>query len=118
LRDIRTSDRNGKVIGTVRVQDDDEILLMTARGKIQRLVANEISVIGRNTQGVRLMSVDEEDSLIAVVGVPPEEALTEGTDAIEGATIEGATIEGDSAATPRPEVDEADAPEGPEPDAE
>jgi DNA gyrase subunit A len=74
LRDIRTSARNGKVVGIARVNDDDEIFMMTAKGKIQRIKAADISVIGRNTQGVRIMNVDDGDSLIAVVRVPPEEA--------------------------------------------
>ncbi len=77
LRDIRTSDRNGKVIGIARVNDEDEIFMMTAKGKIQRIKAADIGVIGRNTQGVRIMNVDEGDSLIAVVRVPPEEATEE-----------------------------------------
>ncbi len=46
---------------------------MTARGKLQRIVAGEISVIGRNTQGVRIMSLDEGDTLAAIVPVPREE---------------------------------------------
>jgi DNA gyrase subunit A len=46
---------------------------MTARGKIQRIRASDISVIGRNTQGVRIMSLDEGDTVVAVVRVPPEE---------------------------------------------
>jgi len=46
---------------------------MTARGKLQRIRASDISVIGRNTQGVRIMSLDEGDSIVAVVRVPPEE---------------------------------------------
>jgi DNA gyrase subunit A len=46
---------------------------MTARGKLQRIAAREISVIGRNTQGVRIMSLDEGDTLVAVVRVPKEE---------------------------------------------
>ena len=70
LRDIKTTDRNGPVIGIVRVDDDDEILMMTARGKIQRIRASDISVIGRNTQGVRIMSLDDDDTLAAVVRVP------------------------------------------------
>jgi DNA gyrase subunit A len=70
LRDIKTTARNGKVIGISRVGDDDEIFMMTARGKIQRIACNEISVIGRNTQGVRIMSLDEADTLAAVKRVP------------------------------------------------
>ncbi len=73
LRDIKTTERNGPVIGVVRVSDDDELLMMTARGKIQRIRASDISIIGRNTQGVRIMSLDDDDTLIAVKRVPKEE---------------------------------------------
>ncbi|MCC9643873.1 DNA gyrase subunit A [Rhodopirellula sp. JC740] len=77
LRDIKTSQRNGKVIGIARVNDDDELFLMTAKGKLQRISAGDISVIGRNTQGVRIMNVDDGDELIAVVRVPAEENAEE-----------------------------------------
>ncbi len=70
LRDIKTTERNGPVVGVVDVRDDDQVLVMTARGKLQRLVAGEISTIGRNTQGVRIMSLDDADSVAAVVRVP------------------------------------------------
>ena len=70
LRDIKTTDRNGPVIAVVGVSNDDEVLMMTARGKIQRTAVAEISVIGRNTQGVRIMSLDAGDALAAVVRVP------------------------------------------------
>ncbi len=73
VRDIKTTRRNGKVISIVRVQDSDEILLMTARGKLQRIVCSDIKPIGRNTQGVRIMTLDEADTLAAVVPVPPDE---------------------------------------------
>jgi DNA gyrase subunit A len=74
LRDIKTTARNGKVIGIVRVDNSDELMMMTARGKIQRIAVEEINVIGRNTQGVRIMSLDDGDKLAAVVRVPREEA--------------------------------------------
>ncbi len=73
LRDIKTTARNGRVIGAIRVSDHDEILMMTARGKIQRIRVAEINTIGRNTQGVRIMSLMEGDTLVAVVHVPPED---------------------------------------------
>ncbi|HUG68170.1 MAG TPA: DNA gyrase subunit A [Pirellulaceae bacterium] len=72
VRDIKTTKRNGKVIGIARVTDDDELIMMTAHGKIQRVAAREISVIGRNTQGVRIMSLDD-DKLAAIVRVPRDE---------------------------------------------
>lgn len=73
VRDIKTSARNGKVVGISRVDDTDEVLMMTARGKLQRIAVADINVIGRNTQGVRVMSLDEADSLVAIVPVPKDE---------------------------------------------
>ena len=73
LRDIKTTERNGSVVDIVRVDDEDEVLMMTKGGKIQRIRASDISIVGRNTQGVRIMTTDNGDTLAAVVRVPPEE---------------------------------------------
>jgi DNA gyrase subunit A len=73
LRDIKTTTRNGRVVSIVAVRDDDQVLMMTSHGKIQRVNVVEIKSIGRNTQGVRIMRVDEGDTLAAVVPVPPGE---------------------------------------------
>ncbi len=73
VRDIKTTRRNGPVVGITRVHDDDEVIMMTRRGKLQRIAASDISVIGRNTQGVRIMSLDDDDNLVAVVRVPRHE---------------------------------------------
>jgi DNA gyrase subunit A len=74
VRDIKTTERNGPVVGVAVVTDEIEVLMMTARGKIQRIRASDISVLGRNTQGVRIMRLDEEDRLVAIVPVPKAEA--------------------------------------------
>ncbi len=73
LRDIKTTERNGPVVAIVHVSDEDELLMMTAHGKLQRIAASDISIIGRNTQGVKIMSLDEDDTLVAVKRVPQEE---------------------------------------------
>ena len=73
IRGIRTSERNGKVVATVRVGDNDEVVMMSRLGQIQRIEVADISTIGRNTQGVRIMRLDEDDLLAAVVRVPPEQ---------------------------------------------
>jgi len=72
VRDIKT-DRNGPVVGIACVYENDEVLMMTARGKIQRVAVREIRVTGRNTHGVRIMSLEEGDTLAAIARVPPEE---------------------------------------------
>ncbi len=73
VRDIKATARNGQVVSIVSVHDGDQVLMMTARGKIQRVNVAEIRPMGRNTQGVRVMRVDEGDTLAAVVPVPPSE---------------------------------------------
>ena len=77
IRDIKTTKRNGPVIGSVRVHEDDDLLMITAHGKLQRIAAKEISVVGRNTQGVRIMNLDEGDSLVAVKRIPHDESETD-----------------------------------------
>ena len=61
------------MVAIVHVSDEDELLMMTAHGKLQRIAASDISIIGRNTQGVKIMSLDEDDTLVAVKRVPQEE---------------------------------------------
>jgi DNA gyrase subunit A len=73
VRDIKTTSRNGQVVAVVAVRDGDQVLMMTARGKIQRVNVAEIRPMGRNTQGVRIMRLDEADTLAAMVTVPPSE---------------------------------------------
>ena len=75
LRDIKTTRRNGNVVGVVRVDEDDELLMMTSGGMIQRIAAREVSVVGRNTQGVRIMKLKTGDALTAIVRVPREESV-------------------------------------------
>ena len=73
VRDIKATARNGQVVSVVAVRDGDQVLMMTARGKIQRVNVAEIRPMGRNTQGVRIMRLDEGDTLAAMVTVPPSE---------------------------------------------
>ena len=70
LRDIKTTARNGKVVDVLSVCDDDEVLMVTSRGKIQRIRASDINTIGRNTQGVRIIRLDEGDTLVSCAVIP------------------------------------------------
>ncbi|MGH7128486.1 MAG: DNA gyrase C-terminal beta-propeller domain-containing protein, partial [Planctomycetaceae bacterium] len=87
LRDIRTTPRNGPVIDVLAVADEDEILMVTAGGKIQRIRAGDISQIGRNTQGVRIIRLDEGDKLVSVARIPGEvaEDVEDETPAVDSA---------------------------------
>jgi DNA gyrase subunit A len=71
--DIKTSDRNGKVVNLLPVAEDDEVMLITKEGQIVRTKVAEISVVGRNTQGVRCIALNGEDKLVSVARIPREE---------------------------------------------
>ncbi len=73
VRDIKTTARNGQVVSIVSVREDDQVFLMTGLGKLQRVNVREINAIGRNTQGVRIMRLDDGDTIAAAVHVPPGE---------------------------------------------
>jgi len=70
---IQTSERNGKVVAASQIADEDEIMLITRNGTLVRTRANEISVLSRNTQGVRLISLDADDQLVGVERIEPFE---------------------------------------------
>jgi len=69
VRNIICSERNGDVIGIKTIKDEDEIMLISKNGIIIRMLARDISKVGRNTQGVRLMRLDEDDKVISLARV-------------------------------------------------
>jgi DNA gyrase subunit A len=75
---IQTSERNGKVVGTAYVHDDDELMLISQQGKILRMVAKDIRSIGRATQGVRLLGVEEGDEVVSVARLAERESEENG----------------------------------------
>jgi DNA gyrase subunit A len=76
---IRTTGRNGLVVGATEISDEEQILLITAQGKIIRMNASGISRIGRVTQGVRLIQMEEGDVVVAAIRTAEREE--EGTSA-------------------------------------
>lgn len=66
---IKTDERNGNVVGIKQVVDEDNIMIITGNGKIIRIDVKNISVIGRNTKGVRLISVEEKERVVGVTRV-------------------------------------------------
>ncbi len=73
LIDIQTSDRNGPVVAVSKVTDADEIMLTTSGGLVIRTLVDSIRTIGRNTQGVRLIKLDEGDTVSSLAKLPQEE---------------------------------------------
>jgi DNA gyrase subunit A len=70
---VKTTDRNGKVIAVMAVGEDTEIVVISQQGKIIRVGTSEIREAGRATQGVRLLRLDEGDRVAAASVIPPEE---------------------------------------------
>jgi len=70
---IQTSDRNGKVAGIAYVHDEDEVMLISQQGMILRMKAGDIRTIGRATQGVRLIEMEDGDAVVSVAKMPERE---------------------------------------------
>ena len=70
---IQTSERNGALIAAIQVASEDDIMLITDGGSLVRTGAGEISILGRNTQGVRLIRPREEEKLVGLERIQPEE---------------------------------------------
>ncbi|MEJ2478927.1 MAG: DNA gyrase subunit A [Acidihalobacter sp.] len=68
---IQTSERNGAVIGAIQVGDEDEAMLITDAGTLVRTPVGDVSVIGRNTQGVMLIRLSEGERLVQLARVEP-----------------------------------------------
>ncbi len=66
---IKVTERNGPVIGILQVSETDDLMVMTSAGKLMRFTVKEVGVIGRHTQGVRLMTVGDEEKVISVCKV-------------------------------------------------
>jgi DNA gyrase subunit A len=62
---IKITEKNGRVIGLAQVSEEDELILITSNGKVLRIRARDISVQGRNTQGIRLFDIDEGDKVVS-----------------------------------------------------
>ena len=63
---IKASKRNGKVVGAVNSSKDDQIIMITSKGKTIKISVNDMPIIGRNTQGVRLQVLQDDEKLVAI----------------------------------------------------
>lgn len=66
---IKTSVRNGKVVGAIQVTDEDEMMLISNKGTLVRARASDVSIIGRNTQGVTLINIAKAEKLVSVAKI-------------------------------------------------
>jgi len=83
---IKCSDRNGQLVGIKEMLDDQELMVLTRNGIMIRMAVNDISTLGRNTQGVRIISLKGDDEVAGMARIEtPEAAAVDGDDAAETA---------------------------------
>jgi DNA gyrase subunit A len=85
---IKTTERNGCVVDIKQVTDENDLMLITDQGKILRMPVAGFSVIGRNTQGVRLMVTEEDERIVAVAKLAEKEESDESEELVEELTDE------------------------------
>jgi len=86
---IQVSERNGAVVGAVSADDNDEVMLISGGGTLVRTRVNEISVMSRNTQGVRLIALDAGEQLVGIERIIEERGEDDDADAAEETHNEG-----------------------------
>src|SRR3990167_2159180 len=74
---MKTTDKTGMVVATLQVANSDDVMLITNLGKIIRIPVNQISVMGRNTQGVRLIQLETGEKVVSVAKLAEKEELAE-----------------------------------------
>jgi DNA gyrase subunit A len=87
---IKTTERNGKVVDIKLVEDDSDLMFITDRGKVLRTSVAHLSVIGRNTQGVRLMVLEPGERIVAVAKLAEKDEENGDSEAEEEAVAGGA----------------------------
>ena len=70
--DMQISERNGQLIGAAQVTDDDEVMLISDKGMLVRTRVSEVNVIGRNTQGVTVIRLKDNEKLISIAPISEE----------------------------------------------
>ncbi len=81
---VKTGDRNGQVAAVRQVVDTDHVMVITGQGVVIRMAARDISLMGRNTQGVRIVRLDEDDRVNAVCDLVADDEDDEGGEGGEG----------------------------------
>ena len=91
VKAIKASERNGKVVGAMQVVDEDELMMITNAGKIIRIRMEQLRVIGRNTQGVKLFNLGKGETVVAVDRLAESMIGDDEVDEVDGS--EGETTE-------------------------
>ena len=90
---IKASERNGPLMAIHEVMQDDELMITTRNGIVIRLPLKDVSVLGRNTQGVKLINVGEGDSVADVARIASEAEAGAGVEETNGNDANGGASE-------------------------
>jgi DNA gyrase subunit A len=93
---LKTNDKTGRVVAVKSVRDDEQLMVVTRQGVVNRQRVAEISLIGRATQGVKLVNLDEGDTVVDVARVVTDEEPVEGV--LADGTAEGSEADGEAEA--------------------
>ncbi len=110
---IKTNERNGKIVGAVQVQSDDDFMMITDNGTLVRIAVSDVSEMGRNTQGVRLIRLTKGEKLVEIEKIEvlagSEESADESTDDSLGEALDD--NQGDTTGLSDTSSDEESSPE-------
>ncbi|MBA6224874.1 DNA topoisomerase (ATP-hydrolyzing) subunit A [Colwellia sp. MB02u-18] len=112
---IKVSERNGPVVGAVQVEEQDEIMLITDNGTLVRTRVSEVSVIGRNTQGVRIIRTMEGEHVVALQRIDEIAEVEVFEENEDGELVPIQVIEGEQVNAPETDIDIESESEGDEP---
>ncbi len=93
---IKTSKRNGKMVSLLLVDDNDELMMVTDKGKLIRTSIESINVISRNTQGVKLINLSPKETLIGIARLPEEEDEQDAEDDQENIETDEGPVNGEN----------------------
>ncbi|MBA6391269.1 DNA topoisomerase (ATP-hydrolyzing) subunit A [Colwellia sp. BRX10-3] len=102
---IKVSERNGPVVGAVQVEEQDEIMLITDNGTLVRTRVGEVSVIGRNTQGVRIIRTIEGEHVVALQRIDEIEEVEVFEEDENGEQVLTQAVEGEQVDTPETDIE-------------
>ncbi|RMH30915.1 MAG: DNA gyrase subunit A, partial [Nitrospirae bacterium] len=86
---VKVTDKTGPAVGFLQVKETDDVMIMTAEGKVLRIKMQDVREVGRNAQGVRLIDIDEQDRVVGIAKL------------VESDDLDSPNVEGNGAHTPQ-----------------
>ncbi|MFT4677462.1 MAG: DNA gyrase subunit A [Candidatus Azotimanducaceae bacterium] len=103
---MKLGDRNGEMVGAIQLRPGDEVILISDQGTLVRTRVEEVSVQGRNTQGVRLINLVSGESLVGLARVEEPDEVLDAEEVVEGAGEVGTGDASTDAASETPTLDD------------